>query len=129
MMELFDSSSFMPHGHCYLWKPEIVWLHVVSDAIITLAYFSIPIFLVYVVYKSKGAIPLNWLFVLFAIFILACGTTHFMEIINVWRAEYFMAGLIKALTAVVSILTALAMLPVLPKVIMTLRDAQQRPEK
>lgn len=21
------SSDFMPHGHCYLWKPEIVWLH------------------------------------------------------------------------------------------------------
>jgi hypothetical protein len=123
MSELF-SSGFMPHGHCYLWKPEIVWLHVISDLVIVLAYYSIPLLLIYVVYKAKGAIPMNWLFVLFAIFILACGTTHVMEIVNVWKSEYFISGIIKAITGIVSILTALAMLPVLPKVIKTLRDAE-----
>ena len=35
MKEFFErlfSSDFMAHGYCYLWKPEIVWLHAISDA-------------------------------------------------------------------------------------------------
>jgi hypothetical protein len=128
MSDLF-SGNFMPHGHCYLWKPEIVWLHVVSDAIITMAYFSIPLLLVYVVYKTKGGLPMNWLFLLFAIFILACGTTHVMEIVNVWKSEYLISGIIKAITAITSILTAIAMLPVLPKVIKTLQEAENMDKK
>jgi len=39
---LFSADGFMPHGHCYLWRPGVLWLHIVSDALITLAYFSIP---------------------------------------------------------------------------------------
>lgn len=45
--------DFMPHGHCYFWKPEIVWLHVVSDALITLAYYSIPVILLVLVRKRR----------------------------------------------------------------------------
>lgn len=118
------SGEFMPHGHCYLWKPEIVWLHVISDAVITIAYYSIPIVLTYVVYKTKGGMPFNWVFLLFALFIMACGTTHLMEIINVWNSHYVLAGFVKLFTAVVSMLTAIALLPILPKVIATLRQAQ-----
>jgi hypothetical protein len=56
---LFASGMFIPHGHCYLWKPELVWLHVVSDLSIAIAYYSIPIALVYFVasasiYPSTG---------------------------------------------------------------------------
>lgn len=118
------SGDFMPHGHCYLWKPEIVWLHVISDAVITLAYYSIPITLTYVVYKTKGGMPFNWVFLLFALFIMACGTTHLMEIINIWNSHYVLAGFVKMFTAVVSILTAIAILPILPRVIKILRQAQ-----
>lgn len=117
--------EFMPHGHCYLWKPEIVWMHVISDLVITLAYFAIPILLTYVIYKSKGKIPFNWLFLLFAIFIVACGTTHLIEIINVWHSKYYLAGVVKAVTALASVLTAIAMIPVLPKVIEILNEAQK----
>lgn len=109
--------NFMPHGHCYLWKPGIVWLHVVSDIVIVFSYYVIPFLLTYVVYKTKGVLRFNWLFLLFAIFIVACGTTHLMEIVNVWKTEYVLSGVIKGITAVTSILTALAMLPILPKLI------------
>ena len=47
------TSDFMGHGYCYLWRPEIVWLHVGSDALITLAYYSIPISLIYFVRKRR----------------------------------------------------------------------------
>lgn len=123
LADLF-SGDFMPHGHCYLWKPQIVWLHVISDAVIALAYYSIPITLTYVVYKTRGGMPFNWVFMLFALFIMACGTTHLIEIINVWNSHYVLAGFVKAVTAVVSILTAIALLPILPKVIQILRQAQ-----
>ncbi len=67
LKKIFDS-DLMSHGHCYLWKPEIVWLHVVSDVLITLAYFSIPVILVYFV-RKRSDLPFNWMFLMFGAFI------------------------------------------------------------
>ena len=110
------SPSFMPHGYCYLWDPGIVWLHIISDALITLSYYSIPVALVYIV-RRQGDLPFNRVFWMFATFIMACGTSHAMEIWNIWHASYFLAGLIKATTAGVSVLTAVMLVPLLPKII------------
>ena len=81
---LLSSDGFMPHGHCYLWRPGVVWLHVTSDALIALAYYSIPITLFYFVRKRKD-LEFHRMFVCFAVFILACGSTHLMEIWNIWH--------------------------------------------
>ena len=102
---LFSSDGFMPHGHCYLWNPGVVWLHLVSDALIVLAYYSIPMTLVYFVHKRKD-LEFHWMFVCFAVFIVACGTTHLMEIWNIWRPYYWLSGGIKAITALASVPTA-----------------------
>jgi PAS domain S-box-containing protein len=110
---LFDS-DFMPHGHCYSWRPEIVWLHLVSDALIALAYYSIPLFLVALVRKRRD-VPFPAVFLMFGAFILACGTTHAMEIWTLWHGTYRLAGLVKVVTAVVSVGTALALVPIVPK--------------
>jgi hypothetical protein len=118
-----DHTVFMPHGYCYLWKPSVLWLNVISDALIVLAYFSIPILLIYLVNKSKGRLPFNWLILLFSLFIMACGTTHLMEIINVWNTKYVLAGVIKALTGIISIITAISLIPVLPSIIKLLGKA------
>lgn len=115
------SGNFMPHGHCYLWKPEILWMHVISDAIITCSYFSIPIILTYIVHQSRGKIPFNTQFLLFAIFILACGTTHLMEIVNVWQSHYVLSGVIKVVTAVASLGTAISLVRIIPKIIKKLQ--------
>src|SRR2546428_811474 len=97
LKKIFDS-DLMSHGHCYLWKPEIVWLHVVSDVLITLAYFSIPVILVYFV-RKRSDLPFNWMFLMFGAFILGCGTTHAMEVWTVWHGTYRLAGIIKLITA------------------------------
>jgi len=110
------SSDFLPHGTCYLWNQKIVWLHVISDSVITLAYYCIPIALVYLVRKRRD-IPFNWIFWMFGLFILGCGTTHLMEVWDVWHGSYLVAGIIKAFTAAVSIATAVVLIPLLPKVI------------
>src|SRR4051794_3588385 len=108
------STDFMPHGYCFLWVPEILWLHVVSDALIALAYFAIPVTLV-VFAARRRELPFPWLFLLFATFIICCGTTHLMEIWTVWHPDYGAAGLVKAVCAFFSVTTAAAMIPVVPK--------------
>jgi hypothetical protein len=108
------SAEFMPHGHCYLWRPDILWVHVLSDSGIFLAYSAIPVALVVFVRKRED-LAFNWIFMLFATFIFACGLTHVMEIWSVWNGTYRLTGVIKAGTAVVSLLTAGALWPLLPK--------------
>jgi PAS domain S-box-containing protein len=110
---VFSGDGFMPHGHCYLWTPGLVWLHVISDALIVLAYFSIPLALVYFV-RNRKDLTFAWIFVSFAVFILACGTTHLMEIWNVWHAQYWLSGGIKALTALASVPTAILLARLVP---------------
>ena len=110
------SSNFLPHGTCYLWNPKIVWLHVISDGVITFSYYCIPLALVYLVRKRRD-IPFNWIFWMFGLFILGCGTTHLMEVWTVWHGTYLLSGIIKAITAAVSIATAIVLLQLLPKAI------------
>jgi PAS domain S-box-containing protein len=110
------SPDFMPHGYCYLWDARMVWLHVVSDGLIALSYYCIPVVLIYFIRKNRD-IPFNRIFWMFGIFILACGTTHLMEIWNVWHSSYLLAGVLKAITAVVSVVTAAMLIPLVPKVI------------
>src|SRR4028118_2357023 len=88
LRDLFAAGPFIPHGHCYLWRPGLVWLHIVSDALIALAYYSIPITLVFFARKRQD-LPFNWIFLLFGTFIIACGTTHLMEIWTLWHPNYW----------------------------------------
>jgi len=112
----FDNSSFMPHGHCYLWKPSLLALNVVSDGIIALAYYSIPLMLVFLARRRRD-LPFSWLFAMFGGFILACGTTHLMEIWTIWRPDYWVSASLKAFTAVISIATAVTLIPMLPRLL------------
>lgn len=113
LKNLLASNSFIPHGHCYLWRPGLLWLNILSDSIIALAYYSIPVTLVYFVRKRQD-LPFNWIFVLFSIFIIACGTTHVMEIWTLWHPTYWLSGSIKVLTASASMYTALELVPLVP---------------
>jgi PAS domain S-box-containing protein len=114
--EAHQSSDFMPHGYCYLWDPRLVWLHVISDSLITLSYYCIPIILIYFIRKNRG-LPFNGIFLMFGAFILACGTTHLLEVWNVWHGNYMLAGIIKVVTAAVSLVTTAMLIPLVPKVI------------
>lgn len=119
MLEFFRklfATDFIPHGHCYLWRPEIVWLHAVSDGLTALAYFIIPLALVHLVRKRRG-LAFDWMFVLFGVFILACGATHLMSIVTLWHPVYRLDGVIKAVTALASVPTAFLLLRLVPQAI------------
>jgi PAS domain S-box-containing protein len=110
----FNSSPFIPHGHCYLWKTDLVWLHIISDGLIAAAYYSIPATLFYFVRRRKD-LPFYWIFLLFSGFIVACGTTHIMEIWTLWYPTYWTSGFLKAATALISVFTALTLIPLVPQ--------------
>lgn len=113
---LLAPSHYIPHGHCYLWQTPLVWLHVVSDTFIALAYYSIPLTLIYFIQKRKD-VPFKGVFVLFSAFILSCGTTHILEVWTLWYPAYWLSGTIKACTALISIFTAIELYPLIPKAI------------
>jgi PAS domain S-box-containing protein len=113
LIDFFSINDFTPHGYCLSWKPALLWLHVISDLLITLAYYSIPLILVYFIRQRKD-FPYPWLAIMFAGFIIACGTTHLLSAITIWTPLYWLDGLVKAVTAIISVATAVIMLWVIP---------------
>ncbi len=111
---LFSSGGFMPHGYCFLWNPGLVWLHAISDLLIALAYIAIPLTLIYFTRRRKD-LPFNWMFVCFGVFIVACGLTHAVAVWNLWHADYWLSGGIKAITALASLPTAVLLVQMVPR--------------
>ena len=97
-----------------MWRPGLVWLHVVSDVLIALAYFLIPFTLIYFIRKRRD-VPFNWIFVCFGLFIFACGATHAMEIWTLWHATYWLSGAVKGITAISSVPTAILLIQLVPE--------------
>ena len=122
--ELLETSGFIPHGHCYLWQTNLVALHVLGDGLIALAYFSIPIMLFYFVRKRQDAEVFRKVLLLFGAFIVACGVTHIMEIVTLWYPAYWLSGVLKAITAIISLYTAFEMVSLIPKAL-TMPSAEQ----
>jgi C4-dicarboxylate-specific signal transduction histidine kinase len=113
MIETMRSSLFMPHGMCFLWQPGVLGLHAVSDTIIAVSYFMIPLALIYFVRRRRD-LPFNWMFVMFGVFILGCGATHVMAVWTLWMPNYWVDGFVKAATAVASVVTATVLWWVMP---------------
>jgi PAS domain S-box-containing protein len=106
--------NLIPDGSCYLWNPQLIGLHAISDSLIALSYYAIPIMLVYFTGKRQDA-PFSWFFLLFSSFTIFCGTTHLMEVWTLWHPHYWLTGFIKALTAIISLSTAIVLIPLIPK--------------
>ena len=108
--------AFMPHGHCYLWRPEMVWLQVVSNLLIGLAYVSISTTL-FLLARRMRPLPFHRAYLAFGLFIVSCGATHFMDVLTVWRGMYWLDGAIRAFTAAASVATAIWLFPLFPQVV------------
>jgi signal transduction histidine kinase len=128
------SGNFLPHAYCYLYDKRLIGLHVVSDTAIWLAYVSISVTLVYTVHRTRREVPFSWMLLAFGTFIIACGFTHLMEVIVLWRPLYWLSGDVKLLTAVASVITAIALPSLVPKIhdlvsaSKTARDYQRKVE-
>ena len=119
----------MPHEFCYLRNPAMVNLHFWSDLLIGIAYVAISVTLVYLVRKGRREIPFHWMFLAFGVFIIACGGTHFMEVWTLWTPMYWLAGMVKSVTALASVATALALPPLVPRTLGLVRSAKLSDER
>ena len=123
LSSILGTEGFMPHGHCYLWIPGLLWTNVISDFLISLAYLTIPITLFHLVQKRRD-LPFNWMFVAFGIFILACGATHVMDVWTTWNPNYWLSGFIKVVTAAVSVPTAILLVRLVPQALLIPRPQE-----
>jgi PAS domain S-box-containing protein len=118
MVSLFEAvlipGDFYPHGYSYQWDAGLVWLNVIADGLIALSYFALPLILFWFIRKRRD-LTFNWMFALFGVFIVACGMTHVMEVWNLWHTQYWLAGLIKAVTAAIAIPTAIILAKTIPQ--------------
>ncbi|MGD0586419.1 MAG: PAS domain S-box protein [Oryzomonas sp.] len=110
------TSSYMEHGFCLNWERPLVFLHVGSDIVTGIAYYSIPLAMFYFAYRRRD-VPFLKIFVMFALFIFACGTSHFFAAYTIYRPEYWTEGYVKAITAVISALAAVMFIPRIPEAI------------
>jgi len=117
----FDAAGYMPHGHCYLWQPRLVAIHGVADLLIGVAYLAISLTLAYLVHRARDLIPFQWMVLAFGVFIVACGMTHFMEVLTLWTPVYWLAGDVKVVTAMASVGTAVALPPLVPQILDLIR--------
>lgn len=111
------NTSLEPHGYCLLWDPGLIYLHLSSDLLIGFSYVVISTGLVFLVYKTRKLIPFQWMFLAFGTFILACGFTHFIEVYTLWSSVYWLSGAVKAITAVASVTTAIALTRYMPRIV------------
>lgn len=127
LIDFFDLKDLMPHGYCLSWSPLLLWLHVSADMLITLSYYSIPLSLIYFVRYRKD-LPYPWLIAMFALFIVACGTTHLLSVFTIWIPLYWLEGYVKAFTALISMATALIMFWAIPQILKLPSPAQLQSE-
>ena len=115
MLERLLDGSLMPHGHCLLWREDLLFLHLSGDILTFIAYASIPAALIYMV-RNRADLHINSFFMLFAAFIAFCGITHAISMLNIWYGYYFIEGLAKFFTGIISILTAIMFWRLMPTI-------------
>jgi PAS domain S-box-containing protein len=120
---LLNPTGLTPHGFCLNWAPGLIALHVVSDTIIALSYFSIPLALASFIRRRRD-LEFNWILYAFLGFILACGATHFLSIVTFWVPAYGFEGLVKLVTAGMSLATAVLLWPLIPRLVALPSPAQ-----
>jgi PAS domain S-box-containing protein len=123
------AEPFMPHGHCYLWEPALLWTHVSSDVLIGLAYVAISATLAYVLTKARRNLPFEWLIVAFGVFIIACGSTHFLEAWMVWHPDYWVSAVVKVITVAASVTTAVMLPCAVPGILRVMEAARNEVEQ
>ena len=123
LIDLLVPANFMPHGHCYLWTPSLLWLYVTSDSLIAFSYFSIPVALIYFV-RKRIDLEFNWIFKMFSLFIFACGITHLISIVTIWEPVYWLDASMKGITSIASVITAVMLWRLMP-LALTVTSAKQ----
>ncbi len=127
--QLVSTEGFSPHAYCLVWAPGLLRLFVITDTLTGLSYVAISLALVVLVYQTRRDMPFHWMFLSFGAFIVACGSTHFMDVVTLWLPVYWLAGAAKLITAITSVMAAIMVPPAIPRVRELVRAAKLSQER
>src|SRR3984893_7804371 len=114
--DLMDMSTLIPHGACLLWKPELIWLNAVSDAMVASAFFTTAFVLGSYVWRRRRDVMFRGVFWSLAIFAAVCGVTRLLSILTLWVTAYGIECLANGCVALISVALTAAMLLMLPRI-------------
>ena len=112
-----SGAGLLPHSVCFQLRPDLIWRHVAADAVIAISYFVIPAVLLYFIRRRRQPLSFGWAVALFAAFIVPCGRRLVCGIVTAWQPISYLQGIEKAITAAVSLATAIAIIPLVPKLL------------
>jgi PAS domain S-box-containing protein len=112
--QAFASGHFIPDGRSLQWDSLLVGLSAVSDSIIFVVCYSIPLLFIYFIGRRRD-LPFRSIFWIFSIFIIACGTSHALNVVTIWYPAYWAAAAVKAVTATASIACIVALIPLVSR--------------
>lgn len=123
------ADAFLPYGHSYLWRPELLWMQSIADLALAIAYFTIPI-LLFRIARRRRELRFRSVVLCFGAFIVASGVTHVMSALNIWLTSFWLEATLKVITAILAIPTAVLLWRSLPDVLnmpsqRQLRDANE----
>ncbi len=126
---VLESTGFEPLAEAHPESPWLLSLHMMSDALIGLSYVAISATLVYLVYGARRMLPFQWVFLLFGLFIVACGGTHLMHVARFWTPAFWTSAGAQGLTVVASVGTAVVLPSLVPRVRELVRSAAVSEER
>lgn len=113
---LLETGNWPARWFCGIWSDFHGWLYIISDIGIWLAYFFIPVILIWFI-KKRPDLPFLPVFWLFGAFIILCGVTHLLDAVIFWYPVYRLSALFRFFTAIVSFITVYALIRDLPKLL------------
>jgi len=107
-----DAVPLMPHAVCWASAPGLIWTMVITNAITFLSYLSISCTLAYLARRTGRVIARDWAwFVIgFALFIIACGSTHLLDVITTWIPIFWVDAAVNVVTATLSAYVAIMLI-------------------
>jgi signal transduction histidine kinase len=102
-----------------MWRPDLIWLNVVSDAAVAAAFFATALLLGYFVWRRHQHMLLMFraVFWAYASFIAICGLVRLEEILTLWVPVYGIEGVTKGLLAPVAVVITVGLLLLLPRML------------
>jgi signal transduction histidine kinase len=113
---LFATNKWPPRWKCGEWSDFLGWMYIVSELMIWTSYFLIPMLILNYIRSKKASVKFQKVYVLFASFILLCGSTHFIDAMMFWIPMYRFNALVRLATGIISLSTVYHLILVLPQV-------------
>jgi signal transduction histidine kinase len=107
-----SASALMPHAVCWHEDQHLIWTMAISNAVTFLSYTTICLTLLLLARRTRQIIARDWAYFLsgFALFIVACGSTHLLEVITTWSPIFWVDAWTNIVTAMLSAYVAMQLM-------------------